>query len=79
MRTKYIIVAGHNGIWMPIVFSEFMVHADVARAMRKSIGEVVSAGFCNMTPDGWRTYGESISLNLPSRGAIDDKIFEALL
>jgi hypothetical protein len=68
MRVKYIIV-DQGGLDIPLVFSEILVHAEVARAYP---GRVVSAGFVSFraSPDGDLTadaWGESISLNVASR------------
>lgn len=56
---------------VPVVFSEFLIHAEVAEALKRCEGmhssKPVSAGFCDMDPegiDGWKCYGKSESLGL---------------
>lgn len=75
---KYII----SNLNEVIMFSDTLVHADVARVLR---GEPTSAGFVEieqiaMTPNGYedrvRCYGESVTLNLKSNGSEDQKKIE---
>ena len=56
MKSKYVIL--DSG---PIVFSEMLQHADVARALGT---EVYGAGFCCIVDDKYVCYGESISLKM---------------
>lgn len=70
---KYIMLQNAEGAKLPIMFSEKLVHAHVAKYMldlaRLSFGqrhEVVTAGFVSFTPDGVATHGDSESLNLKS-------------
>jgi len=61
-KAKYIIVE-RNEMDIPIVFSPFLQHADVARGLRN----LVSAGFCSKTSNGWECWGGSVSLQINSR------------
>jgi hypothetical protein len=74
-KCKYIIIdlAVSN---TPILFSEILTHADVARSMG---GKVKSAGFCYIQNDQYVCYGESVSLQVKSGGAEDSKILNLLL
>jgi hypothetical protein len=74
-KSKYIIIDALVSD-TPIVFSEILTHADVARAMG---GKVKSAGFCYIQNNQYVCYGESISLKVQSRGADDSKILNLLL
>jgi hypothetical protein len=64
MKSKYIIV-GLGGMQVPLVFSPFLQHEDVAMAVRN---KVYSAGFCELDSAGkWITGGKSVSLELDAR------------
>lgn len=65
---KYII--GVDGA--VIIFSRFLSHYDVARSL--GMEKPVSAGFVEFSGDGISTYGESITLNLPSLPGDHEKI-----
>lgn len=73
-KAKYIIIGDSN----PVVFPETMIHKDVAWALaggKKCIG----AGFVILTEEGYACYGESISLQVKSRGAADSQILNRFL
>jgi hypothetical protein len=53
------------------IFSENLVHADIAKAMSSS-GDVQSAGFLSLDTSVIEVYGESISLDVASQP--DDSI-----
>lgn len=77
-KAKYII-----GGWLevPIVFPETIQHADMARSLGW-IGDdkrVVGAGFVYIKEDGYKVYGESVSLQVKSRGADDERILNKYL
>jgi hypothetical protein len=77
-KAKYII-----GGWLeaPIVFPEIIQHADMARSLGW-IGDdkrVVGAGFVRIQDDGYIVYGESVSLQVKSRGAEDERILNKYL
>ncbi len=60
MKVKYIMLDD----CMPVIFGEYLVHADVAQQLRSS-GQVTSAGFVGIGGAGQLyAYGESISLNM---------------
>lgn len=64
MKSKYIIVE-LKGMEIPLVFSRFLQHEDVALAIPN---KVHSAGFCELSPAGkWIVSGESVSLKLNTR------------
>ncbi len=64
MKSKYIIVE-LEGMEVPLVFSRFLQHEDVASAISN---KVCSAGFCELSSVGtWITSGVSVSLNLDTR------------
>lgn len=81
-KIKYIIFDGHT----PVIFPDNLGHDDVARGTR---ARPTSAGFVTLVPisqpDGKRSfinstvYGESISLDLPSKGDADNLIIEKFL
>jgi|SRR5580698_3908005 hypothetical protein len=64
MKSKYLIV-GIGGMEVPLVFSPFLQHEDVALAVRNPVH---SAGFCELDSTGkWITSGKSVSLELDAR------------
>jgi len=69
---KYIIME-HE---IPIIFPEFLNHADVARYQ----GAVVSAGFCciNLKEGKVSAWGKSVSLEIESRKQDAEIITEEL-
>lgn len=70
-RMKYIIVEGAYDIPTPYIFSETVQHNDLANQIRH---KVLGAGFVIFTPKGLSCWGESVSLNIKSRGQIDTDI-----
>lgn len=75
MRSKYILSSTGG----PVIFSELLTHVDVACALF-SRDSVVGAGFCYVNNDGlYVCYGESISLKIKSREALDSKELNKLL
>lgn len=84
--TKYIVYKNEYGNDKAIVFTDDIVHSDMALRMRVK-DKVVGAGFVSchslersvelssgMSRDvGFQSYGESVSLNIISRGELDDK------
>lgn len=75
MKSKYIVLE-QDSLELPFIFSELSTHADVARALR---GKVLGAGFCVIQNDRYVCYGESISLEIESRGEVDSKILNSTL
>ncbi|ECE9609608.1 hypothetical protein EW885_20890 [Salmonella enterica subsp. enterica serovar Enteritidis] len=84
---KYIILRMEGKIprEVPVIFSDLLVHADVARSMtamiKKDISNanitdvrVVSAGFCNTAVE---CHGKSDTLNIASRD-IDDIVINTV-
>ncbi|HFH0413764.1 TPA: hypothetical protein ACGHO4_001002 [Salmonella enterica subsp. diarizonae serovar 61:i:z] len=84
---KYIILRLEEKIprEVPVIFSDLLVHADVARATAAMIKEVinnanitdvrvVSAGFCNTVVE---CHGKSESLNITSRD-IDNTVINTV-
>jgi hypothetical protein len=64
MKSKYIIVE-REGMEVPLVFSRFLQHEDVALVIRD---KVYSAGFCELDSTGnWIASGGSVSLKLDAR------------
>ena len=76
-ESKYII-ASIGGVQTPVVFSENLVHADVAMALA-GYGRVSGAGFCIVDDEGYHCYGESTSLNIKSNYEVDSKILNRML
>lgn len=62
-KAKYIVIDE----MIPIIFSEILTHADVARALCNSMQKVTSAGFVYINSNGqYSTYGDSFSLKIKS-------------
>jgi hypothetical protein len=77
-KAKYII---GGRLEAPIVFPEAINHSDMARNLGW-IGEenkVIGAGFVFVEEDGYKVYGESISLRVKNRGVEDEKILNRYL
>jgi hypothetical protein len=72
---KYIIV-DHDGIEQAYFCVAPVTHSDLAAAWRREPARVVSAGFCEFTPEGVRTFGYSVSLRMGPR-AVDAGIIRA--
>ena len=71
-KAKYVIID-----YIPIVFAETIEHKRMALVIR---GTVDGAGFCYIDDNGrYHCYGESISLNVKSRGEEDAKILNRYL
>jgi hypothetical protein len=64
MKFKYIIVL-KDGIEHPILFSQLLDHAEVAKGLSRQIEgkfvDVVSAGFCDVE-QGFSCWGKAVSL-----------------
>ena len=75
-KSKYIIIDNANGI-IPVVFTELAVHSDVVRGFMP--GTILGAGFCFIADDVYHCYGESISLNVKSRGDEDSNLLNKFL
>ena len=75
MKAKYIVIIPDH-FELPMIFSEMMAHSDVTRSLG---GEVVGAGFCHIENDAYTCYGESTSLNIKSRHAVDAEILNKML
>jgi hypothetical protein len=76
MRTKYII-ANIDGLPTPFIFPETFIHADLAKGVGRR--PILGAGFVSLLDGKLTCYGESISLNVKSRGDIDSKILNSML
>jgi hypothetical protein len=73
VRSKYIIIE-RAGMDVPLVFSRFLQHAEVA-----GTSKVKSAGFCELDVTGkWIVVGQSTSLDLAAR-AQDSEILNTHL
>lgn len=78
---KYIIIqCGHNEY--AVTFPAILVHKEIAQAIQTSrdsdgaglrIGKIVAAGFVS---DSGKCYGESESLNVKSRGPLDENVID---
>lgn len=79
---KYIVLQTDAGLELPVLFPELLTHKDVAvrlQALPELRGSViVSGGFASIGPYGPMCHGESISLDVKSRGAIDDKLLACM-
>jgi hypothetical protein len=67
MRMKYIISKDDT----PVVFSDIQSHQEVASALSFL---VLGAGFCHINNKEFVCYGDSVSLNVKSRGPVDSLI-----
>lgn len=79
-KSKYIIV--DTGMFVaPIVFTDMLTHADVAMAIAPKGQDalVLGAGFCHIENNKYVCYGESVSLDVKSRGEVDSKILNRYL
>lgn len=77
-QMKYIII-DDGAIPLPMVFSGFQKHSDVA--LRMGAVKILGAGFCyidNAGEPAFVCYGESISLNVKSRESEDSKILNKM-
>jgi hypothetical protein len=74
LHSKYVVI--DSGLLYPIVFSDMLNHAELVRAFG---GCAVGAGFCYIDSNRYVCYGESTSLNVPSRGEVDSLILNTLL
>jgi hypothetical protein len=76
VRWKYLVFEHPewDGIQIPVIFPEMLEHKHVSRLGRG--GAVISAGFCTIDPIVGVTeaHGESVSLNIKSRGAKDAEL-----
>jgi hypothetical protein len=79
LKTKYVMFGDEK--WAtPIIFPNGVIHRDLASLIQSELGRPISAGFCFLSAGaGWKCFGESISLNLKSRGEVDAKIMNDLL
>ena len=75
-HSKYIVIEQGLGTPVPIVFSQLLVHDDVARALG---GKVIGAGFCQIEGNQYICYGESTSCRIKSRLKEDAEILNRLL
>ena len=74
-KAKYII----SETGRPLVFSQLHAHVDVAHAMFGG-AKIIGAGFVQVNREGeYVCYGESVSLNVKSRGDEDSKILNKML
>lgn len=76
-RSKYVIVDAGMAVF-PIVFTELINHSDMVQGIAPG-GQIIGAGFCYIEKDLYVCYGESISLNVKSRGNDDSKILNKYL
>ncbi len=68
MPAKYIVgplKSSAFGTVGAVVFPEMCDHAEMAK-LNMVEGEVLSAGFCHVFPDGVELFGESLSLKIKS-------------
>lgn len=75
---KYIIFDRGNDIKYPVIFSKTITHKEIAEKINL---EIISAGFIDFEEyiaDDFKLYcyGESLGLNVKSRGKIDTKLIE---
>lgn len=71
MTGKYIIF-GDSGFPEAVAFSETIVHKDIANGLGAK--HIIGAGFFMMIDGRFHCYGESISLDVKSRGVLDSEI-----
>lgn len=75
-KSKYIIIDTLIAM-LPVVFSDLATHRDIANGVGSN---VIGAGFCYINDEGkYVCYGESVSLNVKSRGDEDSKILNKFL
>lgn len=63
---KYVIVESDTGIECPILFPNYLIHADVAFRFNRA-QRVVSAGFFSLGDGKAHCWGKSESLKVESR------------
>ena len=70
-RAKYLIVTHPEfpTIELPIMFAEALPHKLAAQGHH-----VIAAGFCSVTQWQAHAFGESVGLNLKSRGEVDEAL-----
>lgn len=76
-KAKYIIIDVYD-LDLPVIFGEFMKHSDMANCIN-SKGKVIGAGFVHIDNGKYVCYGESISLGVKSREAIDSNYLNKYL
>jgi hypothetical protein len=81
INSKYIVIQIGGGLQMPIIFSSLQQHDVVARPFG---GKVLGAGFCVIYLDDsgrpkYDCYGESVSLDIKSRGEVDAQVLNRML
>ena len=57
-----------------VIFDKITNHSDMAKGLTAE--EILGAGFVGFGDDGARCYGESVTLNMKSRGEKDSKIIQ---
>ena len=73
---KYIAYENLDGNERFVIFDEITTHSDMAKYIRKKY--VIGAGFVGFGEDGAHCYGESISMNIKSRGEKDSQLIQRL-
>lgn len=70
---KYVIFESKGGLYNPVVFPDHIAHSQI----KIEDCSVFSAGFLELSTFGVkRCYGESISLNVKSKGNDDEEIIQ---
>jgi hypothetical protein len=79
-RSKYVVISV-GSCPVPIVFSDLLQHAEVARPLTNGIPErVLGAGFCHIDENGrYFCYGDSVSLKVKSRDDVDSAVLNKFL
>jgi len=82
LKTKYIVFDSKIDAEVPILFPSILQHSDIAETFTKKFPHYkpLSAGFVSFGDGGAVTcHGDSFSLNIVSRGAIDAMIIEIFM
>lgn len=75
-KSKYIII--DRGIFEQVIFSETLNHNEIAIALNGN-NKIIGAGFCHIEDDKYVCYGNSVSLQIKSRGQLDSDILNRRL
>lgn len=72
-EAKYIVFDDGTYV-VPVIFSDFEEHSEMKRRYPSNY-KILGAGFISVGKFGLSCYGESVTLNVKSRGKEDEAIF----
>ena len=76
-QAKYVVFK-IGPVETAVVFEQTIGHDRIANRITAS-ENLVSAGFCRVTPKGYSCYGESLTLGLASRRDVDSALLNRIL